>query len=135
MKTVVETKETTLDNVTTKKVYGFVGSNNELYILGRKPDGNYFFNSINKTGKPVNEYSSLEEALKDKMDNGFDILEFEGQEDIARFILDYFYLLPLFLYYNTPRNGGFSLCKKRTEDFCTPPFILLLLVFWRVFPM
>ena len=88
MKAVVETKETTLDNVTTKKVYGFVGSNNELYILGRKPDGNYFFNSINKTGKPVNEYPSLEEALKDKMDNGFDILEFEGQEDIARFILD-----------------------------------------------
>ena len=75
MKTVIETKKTTLDNVTTKKVYGFVGSNGELYILGRKPDGNYFFNSINKTGKPVNEYSSLEEALKDKMDNGFDILE------------------------------------------------------------
>ena len=88
MKTVVETRETTLDNVTTKKVYGFVGSNGELYILGRKSDDIYFFNSINKTGKPVNEYSSLEEALKDKMDNGFDILEFEGQEDIARFILD-----------------------------------------------
>lgn len=88
MKTVVETRETTLDNVTTKKVYGFVGSNDELYILGRKPDGKYFFNSINKTGKPVNEYETLSEALKDKMDNGFGILEFEGQEDIARFILD-----------------------------------------------
>lgn len=88
MKTVVETKETTLDNVSTKKVYGFVGSNGELYLLGRKPDGHYFFNSINKTGKPVNEYETLAEALKAKMDNGFDILEFEGQEDIANFILD-----------------------------------------------
>ena len=88
MKAVVETRETTLDNVTTKKVYGFVGSNGELYILGRTPDGNYFFNSINKTGKPVNEYTSLGEALKDKMDNGFAILEFEDQEDIAKFILD-----------------------------------------------
>ena len=88
MKTVIETRETTLDNVTTEKVYGFVGSNGELYILGRKPDCNYFFNSINKTGKPVNEYTSLEGALKDKINSGFDILEFEGQEDIARFILD-----------------------------------------------
>lgn len=88
MKVVIEKRETTLEDVTTKKVYGFVGTNGELYLLGRKPDGVYFFNSINKTGKPVNEYNTLEEALKNKMDNGFEILEFDGQEDIARFILE-----------------------------------------------
>lgn len=88
VKTVVETRETTLNDVSNKGIYGFVGSNGELYLLGRDTDGKYIFNSLAKTGKPVNAYDTIKGALKAKMDEGKEVLEFDSVEDLADFILD-----------------------------------------------
>lgn len=80
---VMSTTEATKDFV-----YAFVGTNGDVYVLGRSAHGEYVFNSINKTSKPKLFYGSIEDALKDKLESGKEVFAFENQTELAQFIID-----------------------------------------------
>lgn len=80
---VMSTSEATKDFV-----YAFVGTNENVYVLGCTTLGDYVFNSINKTSKPASVYCSIEDALKDKLESGKEVFAFKDQKELAQFIID-----------------------------------------------
>ena len=78
---VKEQAKVTLDNISTKKGYAMVGTKG-IYILARTVCDNVSFVKLGGTTKPVNEYGSLTEAIEDKLNQGFNVFEFDSVEDL-----------------------------------------------------
>lgn len=70
-----------LDNVTTSKGYVFEG-NKGSFILAKDTDGKFIWVRLTpgKVGKPVNAYDTVKEAIKAKLNAGFEVYEFENAE-------------------------------------------------------
>ena len=81
MKQVIERTTRFLDEVTGEKGYVMKGKKGD-FILARDVDGDYSFVRLTpgKVTKPVNSYSSAQEAIKAKLDLGYEVFEYEKAE-------------------------------------------------------
>ena len=72
----------TLDELSNNKGYVMRGIKGD-YIIARDTDGNFIWVRLiptKNTSKPVHAYATLKEAIKDKIDNGFDVFEYDTVE-------------------------------------------------------
>jgi hypothetical protein len=82
IRTVVErTDELLLDNCTASSGYAFDGDKG-TFILAKDTNGKFIWVRLTpgKVGKPVHEYDSVKEAIKSKMDLGFDVYAYDEAE-------------------------------------------------------
>ena len=81
MKKVVEKKEVFLEEVDGSKGYVMKGSKGD-FILARDTHGDYIWVRLTpgKVTKPVNTYNDPQEAIKDKLDEGYEVYEFTKAE-------------------------------------------------------
>lgn len=82
LKQVVTTtsNEVRLDEVSSSKGYVMVG-NKANYILAKNQDKKFIWVRVtpSKTAsKPVHTYNDMASAIKDKIDNGYDVFEYES---------------------------------------------------------
>lgn len=72
----------TLDELSTNKGYVMVGNKGE-FIIARDTNGNYIWVRLNPTkttAKPVKSFGTLKDAIKDKLDKGYEVFEYETIE-------------------------------------------------------
>lgn len=76
-----QTEELLLDNCTTSNGYAFDG-NKGTFILAKDTNGKFIWVRLTpgKVGKPVNEYDSIKEAIKAKIDLGFTVYSYDEAE-------------------------------------------------------
>ena len=81
MRKVVVRTEVFLDEVSNEKGYVMKGHKGD-FILARDTNGNYIFVRVTpgKTTKPVHKYSTVLEAITDKMNAGYEVFEYDKAE-------------------------------------------------------
>ena len=81
MKKVIERKEVFLEDVDDSKGYVMKGFKSD-FILARDTYGDYIWVRLTpgKVTKPVNTYNDPQEAIKDKLDEGYEVYEFTKAE-------------------------------------------------------
>ncbi len=81
MKKVVERKEVFLEEVDGSKGYVMKGYKGD-FILARDAVKNYIWVRLTpgKVTTPVHTYTNPQEAIKDKLDNGYEVYEFTKAE-------------------------------------------------------
>ena len=82
LRAVIErTSELTLDNCTTSNGYAFDGDKG-TFILAKNVDGKFIWVRLTpgKVGKPVHEYATIKDAIKSKMDAGYDVYAFDDAD-------------------------------------------------------
>lgn len=82
IRTVIErTEELLLDDCTTSNGYAFDGDKG-TFILAKDTNGKFIWVRLTpgKVSKPVHEYDSVKEAIKSKMDLGFDVYSYDEAE-------------------------------------------------------
>lgn len=81
MKKVVERKEVFLEEVDGSKGYVMKGFKGD-FILARDTYGDYIWVRLTpgKVTKPVNTYNDPQEAIKDKLAEGYEVYEFTKAE-------------------------------------------------------
>lgn len=81
MRKVINTSSTEvrLDEVTTGKGYVMVGDKAN-FVLSKDTDGRFIWVRVTpgKIGKPVHAYSTMKEAMADKLDKGYEIFEYDS---------------------------------------------------------
>lgn len=78
---VVERERTTvtLDELSNSKGYVMRGNKGD-FIIARDTNGDFIWVRLTptkNTSKPVRSYETLKSAIKDKIDNGFEVYEYE----------------------------------------------------------
>lgn len=73
--------ELVLDNCTAENGYAFDGDKG-TFILAKDTNGKFIWVRLTpgKVGKPVHEYDSVKDAIKDKMDNGYTVYAYDNAE-------------------------------------------------------
>lgn len=81
MKKVVEKKEVFLEEVDGSKGYVMKGFKGD-FILARDADKRYIWVRLapGKVTTPVHIYDTIQEAIKDKLDNNYEVYEFTKAE-------------------------------------------------------
>lgn len=81
MKKVVERKEVFLEEIDNSKGYVMKGCKGD-FILARDVNKNYIWVRLTpgKVTTPVHAYANPQEAIKDKLDNGYEVYEFTKAE-------------------------------------------------------
>ena len=80
---VVVRSERYLDEIKRANGYYMVG-NKGIFISARTPANKFIWVRLNppKTTKPVHEYDTLTDAIKDKIDKGYDVFEYTSLDDL-----------------------------------------------------
>lgn len=85
LKTIVTKKENTilLSECGTKNGYAFKGKKG-IFILADTTHNDYAWVRLTpgKLTKPVNDYSTIEDAITDKINAGYEVVAFETLEDL-----------------------------------------------------
>jgi hypothetical protein len=79
---VAQTTQLTVDNLDSTKGYVMDGRKGK-FIIARDTDGKFIWVRLNPpktTAKSVKSYSSLKEAVKDKLDRGYQVFEYSEIE-------------------------------------------------------
>lgn len=79
IRTIVErTEDLLLDNCTSSNGYAFDGDKG-TFILAKDTNGKFIWVRLTpgKVGKPIHEYETIKEAIKAKIDLGFDVYAFD----------------------------------------------------------
>ena len=79
---VAQTTQLTVDNLDSTKGYVMDGRKGK-FIIARDTDGKFIWVRLNPpktTAKAVKSYSSLKEAVKDKLDRGYQVFEYSEIE-------------------------------------------------------
>ena len=79
---VAQTTQLTVDNLDSAKGYVMNGRKGK-FIIARDADGRFIWVRLNPpktTAKSVRTYSSLKEAVKDKLDKGYQVFEYSTIE-------------------------------------------------------
>jgi len=78
---ITPTDEVLLENTSKEKGYVMSGRKGD-YVLGRDVEGNYIWIRVTpgKTTKAVHNYSSVQTAIKAKLDKGFEVYEYSTVE-------------------------------------------------------
>jgi hypothetical protein len=76
--TQLSSDEVRLDEVTTSKGYVMAGDKAN-FILSKDTKGKFIWVRVTpgKIGKPVHTYNTMDEAIKDKLNNGYEVFEYE----------------------------------------------------------
>lgn len=80
IRTTVYTDELALD-----KGYVMRGNKGD-FITARDTEGNYIWVRLNPTksnSKPVHVYDSLQDAVEDKIERGYEVFEYDSLEDLG----------------------------------------------------
>ena len=83
LKVVVRT-ERNLDEISRTKGYVMKGQKGD-FISARTPDHEFIWVRLTpgKTTKPVHKYATLTEAIKDKLDKGYEVFEYTDKSDLV----------------------------------------------------
>ena len=73
--------EVLVDDLSSTKVYAFQGTKG-LFVLTQTKEGNFSFNSLEKTSKPKNVYATIEDAVIAKINAGYDVVEYDSSEEL-----------------------------------------------------
>ena len=86
LKVVVRT-ERYLDEISRQNGYLMVGYKGK-FISARTPDNKFIWVRLNppKTSKPVNEYDTLTEAIRDKISKGYEVYEYKTEEELRKLL-------------------------------------------------
>lgn len=81
MKKVVVRTQVFLDETSASKGYVIKGRKGD-FITARDTDGKFIWVRLtpSKTTKPVHKYDSITEAIKDKIDLGYEVFEYNNAE-------------------------------------------------------
>lgn len=81
MKKVVVRTQVFLDEVTPSKGYVMKGNKGD-FITARDTNGDFIWVRLtpSKTTKPVHRYDSITDAIKDKIDLGYEVFEYDKAE-------------------------------------------------------
>ena len=81
---ILRREELTVEDVTTNKGYIMLG-NKGKYILARDTFGNFIWVKLDPSNitKPVKNYSSVKEAVRAKLEDGYTVFEFSSLEDLV----------------------------------------------------
>lgn len=76
--TQLSSDEVRLDEVTTSKGYVMAGDKAN-FILSKDTNGKFIWVRVTpgKIGKPVHTYDTMAEAIKDKLNNDYEVFEYE----------------------------------------------------------
>lgn len=80
---VVMRTERYLDEISRSKGYVMKGNKGD-FISARTPDNKFIWVRVTpgKTTRPVNEYETLTEAIKDKLEKGYEVFEYTDKSDL-----------------------------------------------------
>ena len=83
LKVVVRT-ERYLDEISRSKGYVMKGQKGD-FISARTPNNEFIWVRLTpaKTTKPVHKYATLTEAIKDKLDKGYEVFEYTDKSDLV----------------------------------------------------
>ena len=86
LKVVVRT-ERYLDEISRQNGYLMIGCKGK-FISARTPENKFIWVRLNppKTSKPVNEYDTLTEAIKDKISEGYEVYEYTTEEELRELL-------------------------------------------------
>ena len=86
LKVVVRT-ERYLDEISRQNGYLMVGYKGK-FISARTPENKFIWVRLNppKTTKPVNEYDTLTEAIRDKIYKGYEVYEYKTEEELRKLL-------------------------------------------------
>lgn len=78
---VLEEPKVLLANVSRQKGYVMKGNKGD-FITARTPDNKFIWVRLtpSKTSTPVHAYNTLTEAIKDKLEKGYEVFEYEKVE-------------------------------------------------------
>lgn len=78
---VIATEEVRLEDVTTSKGYAFTGVKG-TFILAKDTEKKFIWVRLtpSKLSSPVHQYNTIKDAIKDKIDNGFTVFEYDDAE-------------------------------------------------------
>ena len=83
---VVFRSERYLDEISRQNGYLMIGHKGK-FISARTPENKFIWVRLNPpTTKPVNEYDTLTEAIKDKISNGYDVYEYTTEEELKELL-------------------------------------------------
>ena len=84
---VVVRNERYLDEISRKNGYVMVGCKGK-FISARTPDNKFIWVRLNppKTTKPVNEYDTLTDAIRDKISKGYDVYEYTSEHELKELL-------------------------------------------------
>lgn len=87
MRQVVARRDVTTSEATDKFGYIMVG-NKGNFMLAKDAVGHYIWVRLcpPKVTQPARSYSTLKEALEDKVDQGYEVVQVEDGDDIAEFL-------------------------------------------------
>ena len=87
MRNVVIQHEVTASNATDKFGYIMQGDKGN-FMLAKDTAGKYIWVRLcpPKVSKPVNAYNTLQEALEDKIEQGYTVTQVEDGDDISEFL-------------------------------------------------
>lgn len=76
-----------LDEISRQNGYLMIGRKGK-FISARTPDNKFIWVRLNppKTTKPVNEYNTLTEAIKDKISKGYDVYEYTTEKELRELL-------------------------------------------------
>ena len=78
---VIANEEVRLEDVTTSKGYFFEGRKG-TFILAKNTEKKFIWVRLtpSKLSSPVHQYDTLKDAIKDKIDNGYNVFEYDNAE-------------------------------------------------------
>lgn len=71
--------EVRIDEITKTKGYVMVG-NKANFVLSKNTDGDFIWVRVTpgKIGKPIHKYSTMADAISDKIEKGYDVFEYDN---------------------------------------------------------